>query len=62
MTLLTKLESLELNCLSIPQKTYSEFNSREMLVKFHNPSEVAVTIKLTKHSVEMSKLVERFNY
>lgn len=46
----------------MPTKPYSEFSSREMLVKFFKPQIVDVTIKLTKHNVEMSKIVERFNY
>ena len=59
---MSKLESLELNCLSMPTKPYSEFSSREMLVKFFNPQQVDVVIKLTKHNVEMAKIVERFNF
>ena len=62
LTALSKLESLELNCLSMPTKPYSEFSSREMLVKFFNAQQVDVVIKLTKHNVEMAKIVERFNF
>ena len=46
----------------MPNKQYSEFSSREMMVKFHTPQNVDIVIRLTKHNVEMARIVERFNF